>query len=81
MPGIVLPTLSEALDIGAVVLVCDFALGHLAKRLATKANVPIDSVHRQLLPSRTDDSRRAGLLRLKQHQLLTNQTSGHYHVS
>lgn len=33
---------------GAVILVCDFALGHLATRLATKSGRPADEVHREL---------------------------------
>lgn len=33
---------------GAIVLVCDFALGHLANRLATKAQRAADDVHREL---------------------------------
>jgi hypothetical protein len=33
---------------GAVVLVCDFALGHLAKRLAEKAGAVKESVHEEL---------------------------------
>lgn len=48
VPGIVLPTLTDLLDAGAIVLVCDFALGHLAKRLATKENASADTVHREL---------------------------------
>lgn len=48
MPGVVLPTLTDLLDIDATVLVCDFALGHLARRLAAKRSVPEESVHREL---------------------------------
>jgi hypothetical protein len=36
---------------GAIILVCDFALGHLAKRLATKAGRKEDEVHRELSAS------------------------------
>ncbi len=36
---------------GAVVLVCDFALGHLATSLAEKAGQTADEVHKQLLAS------------------------------
>ena len=43
-----LPSLSDLLDQGAVVLVCDFALGHLAKRLADKRGRTKDDVHREL---------------------------------
>ena len=48
-PGIVLPTIADLLQRGAIVLVCDFALGHLSKRLATKLARPADAVHRELL--------------------------------
>jgi len=41
-------TLEELVGRGAIVLVCDFALGHLAKRLATKAGRAADDVHREL---------------------------------
>jgi hypothetical protein len=33
---------------GATVLVCDFATGHLAKRLADKRSLPVDEVHSAL---------------------------------
>jgi hypothetical protein len=33
---------------GAIVLVCDFALGHLARRLATKQSLQPDDVHAEL---------------------------------
>lgn len=42
------PTLGELVQRGAIVLVCDFALGHLAKRLATKSGHDVDEVHREL---------------------------------
>ncbi|MDQ6830931.1 MAG: hypothetical protein M3081_18865 [Gemmatimonadota bacterium] len=42
------PTLEELVGRGAIILVCDFALGHLAKRLATKAGRDAESVHRDL---------------------------------
>lgn len=42
------PTLEELVQRGAIVLVCDFALGHLAKRLATKNSRDVDEVHREL---------------------------------
>jgi hypothetical protein len=35
-------------DRGAVILVCDFALGHLAARLATKSGRTEEEVHREL---------------------------------
>jgi hypothetical protein len=44
----VLPTLEDMMRRGAIVLVCDFALGHLARRLATKASRDVDDVHREL---------------------------------
>jgi hypothetical protein len=42
------PTLEEMVQRGAIVLVCDFALGNLAKRLATKAARDANEVHREL---------------------------------
>ena len=48
-PGITLPTLADLISRGAIILVCDFALGHLSKRLATKAGRNADDVHRELL--------------------------------
>jgi hypothetical protein len=47
-PGVRLPTLEDLLKRRAIVLVCDFALGHLAERLATKAGRNSDDVHRDL---------------------------------
>jgi hypothetical protein len=47
-PGVVLPTLGDLLGRGAIVLVCDFALGHLAERLAKKANRDAAQVHQEL---------------------------------
>ena len=44
----VLPTIEALEQRGAIVLVCDFALGHLASRLASKANRSADDVHREL---------------------------------
>ena len=48
-PGITLPTISDMISRGAIILVCDFALGHLSKRLATKFQRSADDVHRELL--------------------------------
>ena len=48
-PGITLPTISDMISRGAIILVCDFALGHLSKRLATKFQRSADDVHRDLL--------------------------------
>ncbi|MGI8510766.1 MAG: hypothetical protein ACR2MQ_15770 [Gemmatimonadaceae bacterium] len=42
------PTLEDLVRRGAIVLVCDFALGHLAKRLATKSGRDVDEVRREL---------------------------------
>lgn len=43
-PGLTLPTVADILARGGIVLVCDFALGHLAKRLATKVGRSPDAV-------------------------------------
>lgn len=48
-PGITLPTLNDMVTRGVIILVCDFALGHLSKRLATKFQRSADDVHRELL--------------------------------
>jgi len=48
MPGIVLPSLADLLQRGALVLVCDFALEHLAKRLADKNGRQPAEVHQEL---------------------------------
>lgn len=42
-------TLDELVGRGAVILVCDFALGHLAERLSRAAGVAKAAVHDQLL--------------------------------
>lgn len=47
-PGITLPTIADLIDRGAIVLVCDFAMGHLSKRLATKSGRSADDVHADL---------------------------------
>jgi hypothetical protein len=47
-PGVVLPTLADLLGRGAIVLVCDFALMHLAERLATKAKRQPEEMHQEL---------------------------------
>jgi hypothetical protein len=47
-PGITLPTIADLVDRGAIILVCDFAMGHLAKRLAGKTNRNADEVHADL---------------------------------
>ena len=47
-PGITLPTLGDLLARGAIVLVCDFAMGHLSNRLAAKAGRSADEVQAEL---------------------------------
>jgi hypothetical protein len=47
-PGITLPTVADLVDRGAIVLVCDFAMGHLSKRLAAKVRQSEDDVHAEL---------------------------------
>jgi hypothetical protein len=42
------PTLGELVDRGAIILVCDFAMGHLATRLAAKVGRSADDVHNDL---------------------------------
>jgi hypothetical protein len=46
--NIVLPTLADLVQRGAIVLVCDFALGHLSRRLAPKVSRSAEEVHREL---------------------------------
>ncbi|HEY0528263.1 MAG TPA: hypothetical protein VGD02_05505 [Gemmatimonadaceae bacterium] len=47
-PGVVLPTLGDLLARGSIILVCDFALGHLADRIAEKSHRDREDVHRDL---------------------------------
>ena len=47
-PGVVLPTLADLLARRSIILVCDFALGHLAERIAEKTRRQPDEVHRDL---------------------------------
>lgn len=47
-PGIVLPTVADLVERGAIILVCDFALGHLSNRLASKVGRSSDAVHQDL---------------------------------
>ncbi len=49
VPGYVVPNLEDFLNRGAFILVCDFALGHLARRLADKSGTRTDDVHQELL--------------------------------
>jgi hypothetical protein len=48
LPGVALPTVADLLGRGAIVLVCDFALEHLAKRLAEKTSRQSAEVHQEL---------------------------------
>lgn len=47
-PGITLPSIADLVDRGAIILVCDFAMGHLSKRLATRAGRGANDVHADL---------------------------------
>ena len=47
-PGITLPSFADLVDRGAIVLVCDFAMEHLSKRLAAKFGRSADDVHADL---------------------------------
>ncbi|HEY4129656.1 MAG TPA: hypothetical protein VGM50_03520 [Gemmatimonadaceae bacterium] len=47
-PGIALPTIEDLIDRGAIILVCDFAMGHLSRRLATKSGRSAEEVHADL---------------------------------
>jgi hypothetical protein len=48
VPGISLPSLSDLVQRGAIILVCDFALGHLSKRLADRLKRDEADVHNDL---------------------------------
>jgi hypothetical protein len=48
VPGISLPTLADLVGRGAIILVCDFALGNLAKRVADKTGRQPADVHQEL---------------------------------
>ncbi|HEX6965296.1 MAG TPA: hypothetical protein VF166_05820, partial [Gemmatimonadaceae bacterium] len=43
-----IPTIEDLVSRGAIVLVCDFALGHLSKRLAARTGQSADAVHQEL---------------------------------
>jgi len=43
-----IPTMQELTNRGALTLVCDFAIGHLATRLAPKMNRSADDIHQDL---------------------------------
>ena len=47
-PGLTLPTIADLVDRGAIILVCDFAIGHLSRRLAAKSGRTADDVHADL---------------------------------
>ncbi len=47
-PTVTLPSLEDLMQRGSIVLVCDFALGHLAARLAGKTGQSADEVHQDL---------------------------------
>jgi len=47
-PGLTLPTIADLVNRGAIILVCDFAMGHLSKRLAAKSGRTADDVHADL---------------------------------
>ena len=47
-PGITLPSMADLVDRGAIILVCDFAMGHLSKRLAAKSGRTADDIHADL---------------------------------
>jgi hypothetical protein len=47
-PDITLPSMADLVDRGAIILVCDFAMGHLSKRLAPKFNRSAEDVHADL---------------------------------
>jgi hypothetical protein len=48
VPGLTLPTIADLVDRGALILVCDFAIGHLSRRLAAKSGRTADDVHADL---------------------------------
>ncbi|MDB4908048.1 MAG: hypothetical protein JWO05_2832 [Gemmatimonadetes bacterium] len=47
-PGITLPSIADLVERGAIVLVCDFAMTNLSRRLAAKAGRSADDVHADL---------------------------------
>lgn len=44
-PGITLPSMADLVDRGSIVLVCDFAMRNLSKRLAAKSGRSADEIH------------------------------------
>ena len=51
-----IPDLTRLMARGAIVLVCDFALGHMATRLGQRLGRPADDVHRELRDGRVPGS-------------------------
>jgi len=49
LPGTTLPSLADLVQRGSIILVCDFALGHLSKRLAERLKRDEKEVHSDLL--------------------------------
>ncbi len=47
-PGITLPSIADLISRGAIILVCDFAMGHLSKRLASRIGRSADDVHAEI---------------------------------
>ncbi len=47
-PGVTVPSIADLVDRGAVILVCDFAMGHLSKRLAKKSGRSPEEIHADL---------------------------------
>ena len=45
VPGITMPSLADLVERNAIILVCDFAIGHLSRRLATKLGRTAEDVH------------------------------------
>lgn len=63
---VVVPTLEEFVQRGAIILVCDFAMGHLSARLATKTGRSADEVHADFVgrssPARSQCRRESSVL-------------------
>jgi hypothetical protein len=47
-PGIILPSMADMMERGAIVLVCDFAMTNLSRRLAAKSGRSAEEVHSDL---------------------------------
>jgi hypothetical protein len=47
-PGITLPSMADLVDRGAIILVCDFAMTNLSRRLAAKFGRSADEIHADL---------------------------------